>query len=537
MKKTKNISLVSLSLLGLVSCQGTSSISPLGLEYDNGTYNIDTSISNKSSSAHYQIFVRSFCDSNNDGIGDFNGIASKADYLSSLGIGAVWLTPIHKSHSYHGYDIDDYYSVNPAFGTMEDFVNMVNVLKGKGIDVMLDMVFNHTSTYNQYFIDSYNDYRLGKTGENSKADWYLWNEEGGSSYYKKGSFYYYAHFGSNMPDLNFDCDAVLDEFNKIMAFWLGKGVKGFRLDAVRYYQEENVAKNIEALNKIADMARAIDPNCYFVGENWIGGSEYLSYYSSRIDSYFDFEQSIAYSNGTPFIPAVKGFASGDSLTSVLETKEKKIKEKNNKAYSSYFFANHDTDRISKSLTGENMKVGASLLYLLPGTPYCYYGEEIGLLGIKGNESTDAMRRLPMIWGEGHENEKADCPDGSISSIYSSFKQVEKGACDLEKEPMSLVNHYKKVISIRNKYPFIRDSILTSVKTKVSNLITYKLTSSDGKDSIIVIHNTSSEVMEADVSSFSSGEILDTINTSNLKPKIEATILKLAPYSSIVLKGR
>ena len=189
------------------------------------------------------------------------------------------------------------------------------------------------------------------------------------------------------------------------------------------------------------------------------------------------------------------------------------------------------------MTGENMKVGASLLYLLPGTPYCYYGEEIGLLGIKGNESIDAMRILPMIWWEGHENEKTDCPDGSISSIYSSFKQVEKGACDLEKEPMSLVNHYKKVISIRNKYPFIRDSILTSVKTKVSNLITYKLTSSDGKDSIIVIHNTSSEVMETDVSSFSSGEILDTINTSNLKPKIEGTILKLAPYSSIVLKGR
>lgn len=533
MAKNKKACLALLPLL-LASCG--EKLSPTGLVYDNGTYNIDTNVSNKSSSIRYEIFVRSFCDSNGDGIGDFNGIASKADYLASLGVGSVWLTPIHKSHSYHGYDVDDYYSINPSFGTMEDFENMVATLKSKGIDVMLDMVFNHSSTYNQYFLDSYNDYRLGNDGESSKANWYMWSDDSSSNYYRKGSFYYLGDFGSSMPDFNFDCPEVIDEFGKIMEFWLKKGVKGFRLDAVRYYYEQNVSKNIEALNKIVDMAKKVSPDCYFVAENWIGGQEYINYYASKIDSYFDFEQSIAYSNGTPFIASIKGFASGDSLTSALEEKERKIKEKNPTSYSSYFFSNHDTDRISKSLDGEYAKVGASLLYLLPGTPYCYYGEEIGLLGNRGAESTDAMRRLPMVWGEGHKNEEPGCPDSAISSIYSSFEQVSKGVFDLEKEPLSLLNHYKKVASIRNKYPFIRDSIFTSIKTKHDNLISYKLTAKDNSTSIVIIHNNSEEVDEIDVSSFSNGNILDSINTSNLKPSIEGTTLKIAPYSSIVLES-
>ena len=218
--------------------------------YRYGSYDI----SNKAISTNYQtywwndavfyeIFVRSFYDSNNDGIGDFRGIIDKLDYLNDgdsatttdLGVTALWLMPMMKSPSYHGYDVSDYYSTNPQYGTMADFEELVTKAHAHGIKVIIDFVMNHTSDQIPWFTQSANN-------QNNYRDWYIWSPTnpgytgpwGQTVWNYKNSAYYYAMFYSGMPDLNYRNPAVKTEMFNATNFWLGKGIDGFRLDAVKY---------------------------------------------------------------------------------------------------------------------------------------------------------------------------------------------------------------------------------------------------------------------------------------------------------------
>lgn len=493
----------------------------------------------------YEIFVRSFYDSNEDGIGDFNGVSQKLDYLQDLGIKTIWLMPINPSPSYHGYDVTNYYDVESDYGTMDDFVSLVNKAKEKNIDIMIDIVFNHSSKEHEWFKQSYQDYISSYDGEDSYADWYNWSEnsKNGYSYYQ--GKYYESRFDSSMPDFNTQNTKVRDEMKKILRFWVDKGVSGFRFDAVKYYEYEDTSYNSEFLKDLRDATltygkEQYNKDIYFVGECWAEDGIINKYYNSNFDSFFRFSGSIdGYGYGA-ILGAVKGVNKANSFGEAIENNENAIKKINAKAYSSYFLSNHDQDRASYYFSNEYGYMGASVLGLMPGTPYMYYGEEISLKGKRNtspDDRSDARRRLPMVWSKDDKTGECNFPESSRQDLAKN-DQVTNGVNDELNTNYSLVNHYKKVINIRNKYDFIKNSTFKNLTSTIVNdydhVLIYSLTSADGKDKITVIHNFEKENVELDVSSLGT-KIDEEVSCSRLIPELNNGTLKLGSLSTVILK--
>jgi alpha-amylase len=304
---------------------------------------------------------------------------------------------------------------------------------------------------------------------------------------------------------------------------------------VKYFYYDQTSSNIAALNKLVSYVRNDYPDLGFVGENWSSGSEYLDYYQSDIDSFFCFDGSVSSTGNASLVSATKGLTNANTFTKAIEAMETTIKASNSKAYSSYFLSNHDQDRVSKNLGQKyTAKLGASLTYLLPGTPYCYYGEEEQLKGTRGSEATDVMRRLPMIWSSSDRTGQCAFPDPSWQYLMDSFTQVSNGVEDLAKDPFSLLNHYRKVIQIRNKYPFLfKNGVFKAIPSGDSNIISYRLDL--GTDNLTVVHNTRNIALECAVPYASA--ITDEIDTFDLKPRLQNGMLGLGPYSTVILSNR
>ena len=510
--------------------------------YKEENYVFDENSSNENGSVCYEIFVRSFYDYDGDGIGDFLGVKEKLPYLKDLGVKTLWLMPIHQSPSYHGYDVVDYYGVNPEYGTMEDFEALVSQAAEYNIDIMIDIVFNHSSTQSPWFQKSYKDFTSKNTSETSMADWYCWSEtsKGGYRMYNGNSkAYYECRFDASMPDFNTENPKVREEFVNILKHWIDKGVKGFRFDAVKYYDYENTAYNAEFLSYLANEAKAYNEKVYFVGECWDNINVINNYYKSTFDSFFKFNSSIEGTRDDTILGQVKAINNSNSFASMIENQEKLMKENNPNAYSSYFLANHDTNRASHSFSGHYAKLAASLLLLMPGTPYMYYGEEIELKGKRvtsPDDQSDVRRRLPMIWDRVDKTGECAFPEINRPELNSNNDQVIEGVNQQLSQNFSTLNHYKKVINIRNKYPFIKDSIFTNmtsyINQKYDNVLAYKL--SLGDEYIIVIHNFEKQNVELDVSSFAS-TILDEVSAFKLTPELENGKLRLGRYSTVILK--
>lgn len=490
--------------------------------------------------ANYEIFVRSFYDTNGDGIGDFNGVKEKLPYLKELGVKDLWLMPINPSPSYHGYDITDYFGVNPEFGSLEDFKELVNEASKLGIGIIIDLVINHCSNQNPYFIDSLNDYKNDYHGKGSKIDWFNWSDKARSGYNKVNGedIYYESQFSKSMPDFNLDNEEVRAEIKKICEFWLDIGVKGFRLDAVLYYYMNDTSSNITFLNRLKDSCEEIKPNTYIVGESWLTNWTGLSsYYNSKIDSFFNFPSSLSGFGDDSIVSVAKEVVSANKFGELIEAHEKEMKEKNPNGVSSYFISNHDMDRSSKNLSGDVAKVAASLTYLLPGTPYVYYGEEIGLKGVRNtspDDNSDAKRRLPMIWDESNKLGQCDFPEKNRQDLNNTV-QVKKGVNDLLNENYSLTNHYKKVLNIRNKYPYFKngtfENLTNVVDAQNKNVLIYKI--KDGDNSIIVCHNFNDKAIEIDIKNIAT-TIVDSINTTKKIPKFSNGKLGIGAYSTVIL---
>lgn len=510
-------------------------------EYKSSNYEFDSNITNVNGSVCYEIFVRSFYDSNSDGIGDFNGIAQKLSYLKELGIKTIWLMPIMPSPTYHGYDVTDYYSVNSEYGSMNDFENLIKEASKCNIDIMIDIVFNHSSTRHPWFEQSYQDYISNNISENSKADWYCWKEgsaTGYSFYTGSNNIYYESRFDYSMPDFNTKNEAVRAEMIKILKYWAEKGVKGFRFDAVKYFDYNNTSYNAEFLSLLHDEVKKDYPNTYFVGECWDNMDIINNYYKSTFESFFTFESSLDGKGDATILGQVKALSSSKLFGDLIEKREKEIKKNNPNAYSSYFLSNHDMDRASKNLTGEVAKMAASLTYLLPGTPYIYYGEEIGLKGQRKTspeDHSDARRRLPMIWSGNNNVGQCAFPESNRQDLINN-DQVTLGVEDLLNKNYSLLNHYKKVIEIRNKYPFIKNSIFTNktseIETTYKNVLAYEL--SYNGQSIIIIHNFHSLNVEIDVTKLGVSRIADEISVFKLIPELSNNKLKLGKLSTVIL---
>ncbi len=260
-------------------------LSPLAVgEVDSDNYN------------WYEVFVYSYQDSNGDGIGDLPGLMSRLDYIHDMGYDGLWLMPIMPSPSYHKYDVMDYMAVDPQYGTLEDFKALVAACHERGIRIIIDLPVNHTSTQHPWFLAACDAVCAGDM-EDPFVSYYNFSQGGAAKTIPvSGTEWYYEEqfAGGNMPDLNLDNPAVLEEIRSIIGFWLTEcDVDGFRLDAVTSYFTANTEKNIVLLNEIKAMAEATKPGSYLVGEVWTGLDTIAEYYKSDLDSFFLFPMSQA----------------------------------------------------------------------------------------------------------------------------------------------------------------------------------------------------------------------------------------------------
>lgn len=477
----------------------------------------------KEGNVYYEIFVRSFYDSNNDTYGDLQGVITKLDYLDELGVSGLWLMPIMPSDTYHKYDVNDYYAIDSSYGTMEDFELLVSKANEKNIDIIIDLVLNHTSDTHPWFVAAKESLRNGTCDkENSYCDYYNFSEIKAGNYYAvPGTNYYYeAVFWEEMPDLNLDSPNVRKEIADIVAFWMNKGIKGFRLDAILHFFDGNTTKNVEFLTWFNDLVKSYREDAYIVGEAWSNRNTVLSYYESGISA-FDFE--LSQSDG--LIANCIRNHSGLKLAKNVADYNKDLKAYNPDGYNSVFISNHDQGRSAAYFAGklEETKFMASVYLLMPGVPFIYYGEEIGLLG----SGIDENKRLPFIWSD-------EDTTGMTSRVANAdYTKRRYDALDVQmKDKESLYNHYQKTINVRNNYSVLIDGNVSLVD--LNNESIYAISCSNDNDEIIVMHNFAEESVEVSLAGY---ELCDSIIVGNDKLLYDNNILKMPKYSSAVLRKK
>ena len=463
----------------------------------------------------YEIFVASFNDSNGDKIGDLNGIVQKLEYLEDLGVEQLWLMPIHPSSSYHKYDVEDYYAIDKDYGTMTDFENLIVEANKHGISIIMDLVLNHSSNRNPWFITASANAQKGTCSlENSKCDWYHFSNTAQAGYTRiNDNVYYESVFSSSMPDLNLDNFEVREEIEKIVKFYLDKGVKGFRLDAPMHYYGGNVSKNVEFLDWFNSLVKSIDEDAYIVGEVWTAQSSVKEYYASGVDSFFNF----TFADSKGLIVSNIRSKNGANLASLMVSHNEDITRINENGINAIFLSNHDQGRSASYFTEDAQRKLAASVYLLSvGKPFIYYGEEIGMRG----SGKDENKRLAMLWGDG-----SDCKSPT-GNDYTS--QIDSSVKEQMSDKESLWNHYKSVLNIRN-----RNAFLTHAKSKVydtGNTSIFGMIAYDEEHEILIFHNFSNEIVEFEVD-----DVYMMQSSLHAKNKMKNGSVSMQPYSTIVLE--
>ncbi len=463
---------------------------------------------------YYEVFVRSFADGNGDGIGDIRGLINNLDYLNDgddstttdLGINGIWMMPIHQSPSYHKYNVIDYYSIDREYGTLGDFEDLVEACDERDIWLQMDLVLNHTSAQHKWFKAAVEEAQFGLEPEDPGAvnmqkysfkhqarapvDGMTWRKVPGTS-----DYWYLGNFDSDMPDVNLSNPEVRTEIENIVEFWLEKGVRSFRLDAVPSaygtpsnagYSQEN-AEFWTWFNNMCDEKGeevygerypGIAQYCYNVGEVWSTTHTVVQYYNTKM-SCFNYGNAASASVG--FCGAVNGNVGAASLVSSLESMQSQILAASDAAMLSNFISGHDNNRSSGYMNRETAKIksAAALYLLMPGNPYIYYGEEIGALG----SGKDENKRLHFNWGD--DKNVSDQP-GADYSGEQSLGSVATQTDDAD----SILTYYRRAVQLRNRFPEIGRGILNALALDGSNKL----------------------VDAADVSQAGSG--LGTVNSSN-----------------------
>lgn len=413
-------------------------------------------------SVFYELFVRSFQDSNGDGIGDLNGLISKLDYLNDgklnsgndLEVNALWLMPVFKSPSYHGYDTTDYRHINPDYGTDEDFARLLQEAHKRGIKILIDFVMNHSSSLNPWFLDS------SSSASSAKRNWYVWsaNNPGwgqpwnanSPTWYPKNGAFYYGVFWSGMPDLNFRIAAVRKEFKDLATYWMSRGVDGFRLDATRYLIETgpgpgqaDTPETHQWLKEFSAQVRNNYPQTTLVGENWTETPIIAQYFGStkevlwgdELPMNFDFPLS------EKILVGLKNGKAENIAAKILQVQSLYPAGVNDAP----FLTNHDQVRLATQLQNNPglLHSAASILLTLPGSPFLYYGEEIGIQN--GPAPGDEAKRTPMPWDNG--------PGGGFTTgtnpwyAFAPGRDTANVAAQID-NPDSLLSHYRKLIRLR-----------------------------------------------------------------------------------------
>ena len=495
----------------------------------------------------YEIFVRSFNDSDGDGIGDIQGIIDKLDYLNDgnpatttdLGITGLWLMPIFPSPSYHGYDVTDYRDINSDYGALEDFRRLLTEAHSRGIKVIIDFVGNHTSDQHQWFTQS-------ASGQ-SKRDWYLWEQNnpnfngpwGQTVWHQRNNAYYYGLFWGGMPDLNFHNDEVTQEIKDISQFWAEIGVDGFRIDAVKHWVEEgsnqeNTQSTLDWWRDYYAYQKSLNPSFMTVGEVWTSTQNILPYSDKRLDYCFEFDLASSIINSI-----------NSQTATALKQKVNQVTSNYNFAQYGTFLANHDQNRVFNQLGGSiaRAKLAASILLSLPGVPYLYYGEEIGMVGEKPDENI----RLPMQWDT--------TPNGGFTT-GTPWRPLNANAMDFNVETMqaddnSLWNHYRNWIDLRKTNPSLTEGRYNGLGASVNSIFAFLRHDTTAGQIVMILHNLSSQNQTGFAVNSISSEIpsgvytlVDIKNDTNLGSlTIQANggfstqdlNISIAPYASIALK--
>lgn len=484
-------------------------------------------VSNEGGSAVYEIFVGEFADSNGDGSGDLNGITNHLDYLEDLGVSYLWLTPIHPSKSYHKYDVDDYYSIDSKFGTLADFDNLVAKAKEHHIGILLDMVFNHCSVYNPLYTQFFNDFRNGNKGGHGYD--FVWSKTAkeGYHFFSELGVYVESRFSETMPEFDLSKPYIIEQQKAVQEFWLDHGVAGFRYDAVGYYFYGDTAKNVDYMKTLVSECQAKKADVYQVGEAWPNNcteADIATYQSSGMHA-FNFPTS---ENNAAGSVGYVGYSSGlaSFVTSVVNAQTQIANAGG--VEPCFFVSNHDQSRWGNYYNGKvdeekKRKLIASCYLLTPGTPFLYYGEELEMLGTK-QSSFDNYIRQAMQWGE-------STPDCAQPQGVAFPDQVKTTVTSAKSEGWSFLNHYRKVLSIRNKYnDLFRYGTYAAQDLGDSHLGCFKITYNN--ESHYLVHSNSATALTVTTSFGSS--LLEDIETRGSASSFRNHQLTVQPYSSVLL---
>lgn len=407
---------------------------------------------------YYEIFVSSYADSNGDGIGDLNGIDQKLETLASIGYTGLWLTPIFKSNSYHKYDIIDYFSIDENFGSLDDLRKLIKDAHALNMKVLLDGVFNHSSSSNPWFLSSCKAYSKKINGEALSSE----EEEFASLYsfvqkkedflpdrrYERAlgfNFYCECNFSSDMPEFNFQSEKTYSLIQSVIDFYMSEEIKvdGFRLDATSYYDYKNTQENVKILSKIAKMIH--DHDGYVVGECFESMETIRDYYTSGCDSFFYFPgygKDGFYYNSLGFSGEYKKkYLDGLLMMNKIATDH----------IPAPFLDNHDTPRIPSAKNERQNKFLLGLRDMSNGAVFNYYGDEIGMTStlLSSGDYVDSSYRTHYYWDDEEHSMECSDPPYSLEQVeyYPCFKKQSE-------DENSILSYEKKALFLRNKYPLI-----------------------------------------------------------------------------------
>ncbi len=523
--------LVSLICTALLAT-GCAAQSPSAPAADHGTAT-KTSPSSESSITHsdvwYEIFVRSWADSDGDGIGDLNGVTAKLDYLQSLGVSGIWLMPINPSPSYHGYDVTDYYGINPQYGTTDDFQRLLDEAHKRHLKVIIDLVINHTSDQHPWFKaarDPASQYHDWYSWAGPHADLYAQAAAGPQAWHAMGAAHYLGDFSGAMPDLDYDTPAVRQEMIKVGQYWLQKGVDGFRLDAAQHIyldfkadidNPQTLAKNLAWWSELRHGMDAVDPAAYIVGEVTRDSADQLAPYFKPLDAVFDFPLA------TRLIDSARSERAGDLGALLARTDATYRKVTGKSGVDAPFLSNHDQNRVMSQLSGnpQHMRMAAALLLTLPGQPFVYYGEELGMRGQK----PDPDLREPMRWSRA-----TDAPGETTWKASTSHDgpavSVEAEQADTD----SLLHYYTMLIHWRSQLGALRDGTIHAHAVSNPHIAAWQLDDADSR--VLVVHNLSGRPQDMTLGD-------DRFHTVLLHSKPGVTLqndrLQMPPYTTAILQ--
>jgi len=454
----------------------------------------------------YQIFVRSFADSDGDGVGDFKGLTQKLDYLndgdpatdSDLGIEGIWLMPIFESPSYHGYDTVDYLSIDHEYGTLEDFRAFLDAAHARGIRVIVDFVMNHSSAQHPWFRASASSLR------SPYRDWYVWRAAspgwtqpwGDGPVWHKNPFgdgtFYYGVFWSGMPDLNFAYAPVRSEMKRLAEHWRAFGVDGFRLDATRHLFANGPgdAQNDQPeahtfLREFAGHLRDLAPDTILVGENWTKTDKIAAYYGDTTQVHGGDELPMSFN--FPLADAIVEGIQQETSFGIREVLEEMAELYPKGVLDAPFLRNHDMVRLASELGAESakQKLAAAILLTLPGVPFLYYGEEVGLQN-GGADRDDRLKRTPMPWDAS--------PGGGFTSgkpwfPFAPGRETENVAAQVSDKSSQLAT-YRRLVHLRASSDALRHGNLELLPSGGSDLLAY--VRRHGKNALLVVHNLTAQ---------------------------------------------